>query len=228
MKTKHTAIYFLISALLAPVAVYAADNTDQDRSSPKAFVKDSVITTKIKSQLAAEKMPSLLHIKVDTDSNGVVVLTGTAKTQADVNKAGDIARNVDGVVAVKNYVHVAWSHSTSGAAMPSADRVEARITEMHARLEITPTQEAKWSDVAEVMRDNERQMEKMTKTRAEKADMNAVENLESYGEITDEHADSIKRFTSAFEPLYEDMSHQQQQNADVIFRQKDHHEHKAS
>ena len=37
----------------AEVAAYAADG-DTDRANPKLFVKDSVITTKIKSKLAAE------------------------------------------------------------------------------------------------------------------------------------------------------------------------------
>jgi len=39
---------------MAPVIGYTADS-DTDRSHPKTFVKDSVITTKVKAKLAEEK-----------------------------------------------------------------------------------------------------------------------------------------------------------------------------
>ena len=74
---------FVLGAALAPVAAYAADG-DTDRANPATFVKDSVITTKIKTKLAAEHPGSLKHIKVDTDQNGVVWMTGTANTQEEV------------------------------------------------------------------------------------------------------------------------------------------------
>jgi hypothetical protein len=48
MNTKLVTIFFLAGALILPIAGYTADG-DTDRSSPKAFVKDSVITTKIKA-----------------------------------------------------------------------------------------------------------------------------------------------------------------------------------
>ncbi len=55
------------------------------------FVKDSAITTKVKAKLAAEKINSLVHIKVDTDSNGVVVLSGIVRIQKEADKAVSIA-----------------------------------------------------------------------------------------------------------------------------------------
>ena len=72
MKIKLATTCFVIGALLAPVAALAADG-DSDRTHPMTFVKDSVITAKIKAKLAEEKMSSLAHIKVDTDSKGAVV-----------------------------------------------------------------------------------------------------------------------------------------------------------
>src|SRR6478672_1452543 len=73
MKYKLAAACFVIGSTLAPVAAYAEDtNRDQDRANPATFVKDSAITTKIKSKLAAEHMASLKDIHVDTDQNGVV------------------------------------------------------------------------------------------------------------------------------------------------------------
>lgn len=106
MNTKVTTSAMLIGALLLPVAGYTADS-DTDRSSPKTFVKDSVITTKIKAKLAAEKIASAVQIKVDTDNKGVVTLSGKAKSQDDADKAASIARNVEGVVAVENNIQVA-------------------------------------------------------------------------------------------------------------------------
>jgi hypothetical protein len=213
---------------MAPVATYAA--TDQDHSSAKVFVKDSVITTKIKAQLAAEKLPSLIHIRVDTDKDGFVELRGTAKTQEEIDKAGSIAKAVEGVTEVENDIHIAQPHGkwSKNSEVSGDDQVETRIKVMHAKLAITPAQEAQWSLVADVMRDNEKKMEDMAKSRAQRSDMTAVENLQSYGEITDEHADGIKRFTPVFSALYDEMSDAQKKNADVIFSHKiAHREHKA-
>ncbi|MGH8337437.1 MAG: BON domain-containing protein, partial [Gammaproteobacteria bacterium] len=81
---------------------FAADDADMDRSHPMAFVKDSAITTKIKSKLAAQHITSLGRIHVDTDANGVVWLSGTARSQKAIDKAVSIARDTEHVVAVKN------------------------------------------------------------------------------------------------------------------------------
>jgi len=102
MRLRNYALSFVaVSALLAPVAIMAADS-DTDRSHPKAFVKDSAITTKIKTKLAAEHITSLGRIKVDTDQAGVVWLSGTARSQEAIDKAVEIATNTKGVVSVKN------------------------------------------------------------------------------------------------------------------------------
>ena len=125
MKTSFAATGFLIGALLVPLAGYAADS-DKDRSSPRDFVKDSVITTKIKAKLAEEKLSSALHIKVDTDNKGVVVLSGTAKNQAEVNKAGSIAKGVEGVASVENNIRVGKASTrTTDANKPAKEKSTA-------------------------------------------------------------------------------------------------------
>jgi hyperosmotically inducible protein len=70
------------------------------------FVKDSVITTKIKTKLAAEHLGSAKHIKVDTDRNGVVWLSGTANSQEEADKVVEIARNTEGVKSVSSKLKV--------------------------------------------------------------------------------------------------------------------------
>ena len=105
MRTKLAATCFIIGTLLAPVAAHAADS-DSDRTHPMTFVKDSVITTKIKAKLAEEKMSSLAHIRVHTDSTGAVVLRGKVKTQEEADKAVSIARETEGVASVKNNLKI--------------------------------------------------------------------------------------------------------------------------
>jgi hyperosmotically inducible protein len=105
MNYKLATTCFVIGALLAPVAAYAED-ADADRPNPATFVKDSAITTKIKSQLAAEHLGSLKHISVDTDQNGVVWMTGTVNNQAEANQAITIARDTEGVRSVKSSLKV--------------------------------------------------------------------------------------------------------------------------
>lgn len=106
MKTKLATSCFVISTLLIPVMTHAEDATDTDRAHPKTYVKDSVITTKIKTKLAAEKIRSLMHIKVDTDSKGEVVLSGKVRTKAEEDKAISIARETEGVTSVKSKIRI--------------------------------------------------------------------------------------------------------------------------
>ena len=105
MNCKLATTCFVLSSALASVAAYAADS-DSDRANPANFVKDSVITTKIKTQLAAEHLGSMKHVSVDTDKNGVVWMTGTANTKEEVDKAVSIARNTEGVKSVKSELKV--------------------------------------------------------------------------------------------------------------------------
>jgi hyperosmotically inducible protein len=105
MKMKLATSCFVIGATLAPLAAYAED-ADKDRADPAAFVKDSAITTKIKTKLAVENLASLKDIKVDTDSSGVVWMSGTVKSQTEADQAITIARNTEGVKSVKSNLKV--------------------------------------------------------------------------------------------------------------------------
>ena len=105
MKYKLATTCFVIGSVLAPVAAYAADS-DTDRSKPATFVKDSVITTKIKTKLAAEHLGSAKHIRVDTDKDGVVWMSGTANSQEEADKAVALARDTEGVKSVNSHIKV--------------------------------------------------------------------------------------------------------------------------
>ena len=70
-----------------------------------AALSDAAITTKVKAKFAADSTVSATKIHVDTD-NGVVKLTGTAKSQDEAAKAAEIAKSTDGVASVDNAIQV--------------------------------------------------------------------------------------------------------------------------
>jgi hyperosmotically inducible protein len=99
----------ILAGMLATSIVCVPMVLADDASAPDSthhFVKDSVITTKVKSKLAAKHLTTLTRIKVDTDENGVVWLSGKAPTQDAADLAGMIAKNTDGVASVHNDVAV--------------------------------------------------------------------------------------------------------------------------
>ena len=70
------------------------------------YVKDSVITTKVKTKLAAKHLTTLTRVKVDTDENGVVWLSGKAPTKDASDLAAMIAKGTEGVTSVHNDIAV--------------------------------------------------------------------------------------------------------------------------
>lgn len=100
MKTNIKSILVMV-ALALPLSAFAADG---DPVSTK--LSDTVITTKVKAEFAKDKTVSASDIKVDTDSNGLVQLSGTAKSQAEAEQAVKIAKGVKGVTAVKSDIVV--------------------------------------------------------------------------------------------------------------------------
>ena len=107
------------------------------------------------------------------------------------------------------------------SARPSrVEHVEARIKELQAKLHITPTQEALWQNVTQIMRDNAQTMDALTQARTDKVKtMTAVDNLQSYSVIVEAHAEGLKKFVPAFEALYASMSDAQKHQADNVFRE---------
>lgn len=65
------------------------------------YMDDSVITTKVKAAIFNEPTLKSAEINVET-FKGVVQLSGFVNSQADINKAAEIARSVKGVTSVKN------------------------------------------------------------------------------------------------------------------------------
>jgi len=65
------------------------------------YVDDTVVTTKVKAAVLNESTLKSAEINVET-FKGVVQLSGFVSSQADINKAVEVARGVPGVKSVKN------------------------------------------------------------------------------------------------------------------------------
>jgi hyperosmotically inducible protein len=90
-----------LGAACAPLAM-----ADEGSTESHHYVKDSAITTKVKAKLAAKHLSTLTRIKVDTDENGVVWLSGRAPTKDASDLAAMIAKNTEGVSDVHNDIAV--------------------------------------------------------------------------------------------------------------------------
>jgi len=73
----------------------------REQSTVGEYIDDSVITTQIKAKFAKDETVSALAINVET-LQGVVQLSGFAKSANEKQMAEDIAKTVKGVKDVKN------------------------------------------------------------------------------------------------------------------------------
>lgn len=92
----------ILAVMLATVMGCASTSTHEGTG---AFIDDSVITTKVKAAVFNE--PSLKSTEINVETfKGVVQLSGFVSSEADVNKAVEVARSVQGVTSVKNDMRV--------------------------------------------------------------------------------------------------------------------------
>ncbi|MDD5702132.1 MAG: BON domain-containing protein [Dehalococcoidales bacterium] len=99
MKKRNIVIYCL--ALLTLIVVFAGCASTRTQESAGQYVDDSVITTKVKSLIAADDFLKSFQISVET-FQGTVQLSGFVNSQKAADKAGQIARSIQGTKAVKN------------------------------------------------------------------------------------------------------------------------------
>jgi osmotically-inducible protein OsmY len=83
------------------IGTFTACASTSTRESTGEYIDDSVVTTKIKSLLAADDFLKSFQISVKT-YRGIVQLNGFVNSQQAVDKAGEIAGGVKGVRSVKN------------------------------------------------------------------------------------------------------------------------------
>jgi len=100
MKNAFTGSWMVIAVLIAGLVGCA--NSGEKTG---VYVDDSWITTKVKSDMVADKNVSARNISVNT-LKGVVTLAGTAPTAQESYRAAQIARDVAGVKGVENYIRI--------------------------------------------------------------------------------------------------------------------------
>ena len=99
MKKRNIIIRCLV--LLMLITTFVACASTRTHESTGEYVDDSVITTKVKAELAEDNFLKSFQISVET-YKGIVQLSGFVNSGQAVNKAGQIARSVKGVKSVKN------------------------------------------------------------------------------------------------------------------------------
>jgi osmotically-inducible protein OsmY len=89
---------FLMASLLGCASTAKHEGTGE-------YVDDSVITTKVKAAIFNE--PSLKSAEINVETfKGTVQLSGFVSSSANINKAVELARGVNGVKSVKNDMRV--------------------------------------------------------------------------------------------------------------------------
>ncbi len=99
MKQRNVFIRYLLVLML--IATFVACASTPKQESTGEYVDDSVITTKVKSLIAADDFLKSFQISVET-YKGTVQLSGFVSSRDLVDKAVQITRSVKGVTAVKN------------------------------------------------------------------------------------------------------------------------------
>ena len=101
---KKPSLFAAVLSAFLLVSVVGCASTSKSEGAGE-YVDDAVITTKVKAAIFNEPGLKSFEINVET-YKGVVQLSGFVNSQADINKAVDVARRVKGVVSVKNNMHV--------------------------------------------------------------------------------------------------------------------------
>ena len=109
MKSRFAVALLVLGAGVVPLAVHAADKPADKKGAPlqkvREVTEDTTITSKVKGEFAKDKTVSALDIHVQTN-NGVVTLSGNAKTGEEAEKAVTLAKSTAGVTSVKNEIKV--------------------------------------------------------------------------------------------------------------------------
>ena len=89
----------LFGVLFVAIALGCASTSKKEGTGE--YVDDTVITSKVKAAIFNE--PSLKSAEINVETfKGVVQLSGFVSSQADINRAAEVARSVSGVKSVKN------------------------------------------------------------------------------------------------------------------------------
>ena len=101
----HTRTLLAATATALALIIVTGCAVTRGQETIGAYVDDATITTRIKARFVENPQVDASSISVET-LNGTVMLSGFAKNATERTMAGDIARGVSGVKAVKNEIAV--------------------------------------------------------------------------------------------------------------------------
>jgi hyperosmotically inducible periplasmic protein len=99
MKLHRIALPILLAVTVSSCAVMRGQQTAGE------YIDDAAITAEIKSKMAADRQVAAAAISVET-MNGTTQLSGFAQSQAEKDRAAEIARQAKGVQSVRNDIIV--------------------------------------------------------------------------------------------------------------------------
>ena len=102
MRLSNKFVTFIFTILLASLLGCAGTSTKEGTGE---YFDDSVITTKVKAAIFKE--PSLQSSEINVETfKGTVQLSGFVSSRAEINKAAEVARGVQGVTSVRNDIRL--------------------------------------------------------------------------------------------------------------------------
>jgi hypothetical protein len=109
--------------------------------------------------------------------------------------------------------------SPTHAGTSAVEYTESQIKQLEGALTITEAQKPLWNDLTQVMRDNAKEMDALTKDKAANAEtMNSVEHMKLHSQITETHLAQLKKLIPPFEAFYNSQSDEQKKITDTLFR----------
>ncbi|RQW78382.1 MAG: hypothetical protein EHM51_00075 [Geobacter sp.] len=101
----------------------------------------------------------------------------------------------------------------------AVDHTEGRIKLLGGALKVTEDQQVLWNNLTQVMRENAKELDTMSKDKSEiTKTMNALEAMKFHSQITEFRLEQQKKLIPTFEAFYTSMSDEQKKVADTIFR----------
>ncbi|HWP19300.1 MAG TPA: BON domain-containing protein [Burkholderiaceae bacterium] len=91
--------------VLATLGTLAGCAVTSGQSSMGEYIDDKTITARVKTRFAQDDTVSAMRIQVES-LNGVVQLSGFARSEAEKARAGELARSVPDVRSVRNDIIV--------------------------------------------------------------------------------------------------------------------------
>jgi hypothetical protein len=117
----------------------------------------------------------------------------------------------------------AAASSKAGEEATEKRKVEDHIGQLRRELEITTSEDPQWERVAQTMRENAQDIDRVIDKRdAAIRTGTAIESLNSYADVVQAHAAAVKKLADAFAALYAEMSESQKKIADEVFSHRHH------